>query len=60
MIRCLGEYIVGIFARISGSQKRFFLQLDAPIGYPSITASYMDDWEKWWRAPDDVELYQFM
>ncbi len=36
------------------------LQLDAPIGYPSITASYMDDWEKWWRAPDDVELYQFM
>lgn len=35
-------------------------QLDAPIGYPSITANYTADWEKWWRNPDDVELYQFM
>jgi len=35
-------------------------QLDAPIGYPSITANYTDEWEQWWKAPDDVELFQFM
>lgn len=34
--------------------------LDAPIGYPSITANYTDRWEEWWRSPEDVELYQFM
>nr|XP_019012920.1 methionine-tRNA ligase [Kwoniella pini CBS 10737]OCF51701.1 methionine-tRNA ligase [Kwoniella pini CBS 10737] len=33
---------------------------DAPIGYPSITATYTDEWEKWWKNPDNVELYQFM
>lgn len=26
----------------------------------SITASYTPDWEKWWKNPDDVELFQFM
>jgi tRNA synthetases class I (M) len=35
-------------------------QFDAPIGYPSITAEYTDDWELWWRNPDHVKLYQFM
>jgi methionyl-tRNA synthetase len=35
-------------------------QFDAPIGYPSITATYTDKWEEWWKNPDDVELYQFM
>jgi hypothetical protein len=35
-------------------------QFDAPIGYPSITAEYTDDWELWWRDPDNVKLYQFM
>jgi methionyl-tRNA synthetase len=33
---------------------------DAPIGYISITANYTDQWEKWWRDPDNVQLYQFM
>ena len=36
------------------------VQFDAPIGYISITASYTDQWEQWWRNPDDVELFQFM
>lgn len=35
-------------------------KFDAPIGYPSITATYMDQWELWWKNPNDVELYQFM
>ncbi|KAK0726060.1 tRNA synthetases class I (M)-domain-containing protein [Lasiosphaeris hirsuta] len=33
---------------------------DACIGYVSITANYTDQWERWWRNPEDVELYQFM
>ena len=35
-------------------------QFDAPFGYPSITACYTDEWEKWWRDPENVKLYQFM
>lgn len=33
---------------------------DACIGYVSITAPYTDQWEKWWRNPEDVQLYQFI
>jgi len=33
---------------------------DAPIGYVSITSCYTPEWEKWWKNPDNVELYQFM
>lgn len=40
--------------------KVFYVWFDAPIGYLSISASLTDDWEKWWRAEDDVELYQFL
>ncbi|RUS22471.1 hypothetical protein BC937DRAFT_88920 [Endogone sp. FLAS-F59071] len=40
--------------------KVFYVWFDAPIGYPSITANYTDQWEKWWKNPDDVKLYQFM
>ncbi|KAF9103642.1 putative methionine--tRNA ligase, cytoplasmic protein rar1 [Mortierella sp. GBA35] len=40
--------------------KVFYVWFDAPIGYPSITANYTKDWEKWWKNPDDVKLYQFM
>jgi len=36
------------------------VQFDAPIGYPSITANYTDDWKMWWRNPENVTLYQFM
>lgn len=35
-------------------------QFDAPIGYPSITANYTDEWKQWWRNPKNVKLYQFM
>jgi methionyl-tRNA synthetase len=46
--------------------KVFYVWFDAPLGYISITKSYTDedldskDWERWWRNPKDVELFQFM
>lgn len=40
--------------------KVFYVWFDAPIGYVSITKCYTDDWEKWWKNPENVELYQFM
>lgn len=41
--------------------KVFYVWFDAPIGYISITEQLLgDDWTKWWQAPDDVLLYQFM
>ncbi|KAL2042211.1 hypothetical protein N7G274_004699 [Stereocaulon virgatum] len=40
--------------------KVFYVWFDACIGYVSITASYTEEWEKWWRDPKDVKLYQFM
>ncbi|XP_071825552.1 methionine--tRNA ligase, cytoplasmic-like [Apostichopus japonicus] len=42
------------------TDKVFYVWFDAPIGYPSITANYTPDWEKWWKNPDEVQLYQFM
>ena len=40
--------------------KVMYVWFDAPIGYPSITACYTDEWEQWWKDPDNVKLYQFM
>ncbi|KAI0386019.1 tRNA synthetases class I (M)-domain-containing protein [Hypomontagnella monticulosa] len=47
--------------------KVFYVWFDACIGYPSITKCYTDkddttgkNWEKWWKNPEDVSLYQFM
>ncbi|KAL9058553.1 MAG: hypothetical protein Q9162_001708 [Coniocarpon cinnabarinum] len=40
--------------------KVIYVWFDACIGYVSITANYTDEWEKWWRDPDNVQLYQFM
>lgn len=47
--------------------KVFYVWFDACIGYPSITKTYTDGsdvsgtkWEKWWRNPDEVSLYQFL
>ena len=40
--------------------KVFYVWFDACIGYVSITANYTKDWEKWWRDPENVRLYQFM
>ncbi|KAL2059126.1 hypothetical protein ABVK25_000418 [Lepraria finkii] len=40
--------------------KVFYVWFDACIGYVSITANYTEEWEKWWRDPENVKLYQFM
>jgi methionyl-tRNA synthetase len=41
--------------------KVMYVWFDACIGYVSITATYTDDWAKWWKTPENnVELYQFM
>ncbi len=41
--------------------KVFYVWFDAPIGYLSITACYNEEnWEKWWKNNDNVQLYQFL
>ncbi|XP_064354754.1 methionine--tRNA ligase, cytoplasmic isoform X3 [Dromaius novaehollandiae] len=40
--------------------KVFYVWFDAPIGYLSITANYTDQWERWWKNAQQVELYNFM
>ena len=40
--------------------KVFYVWFDAPIGYFSITNCMTEDWEDWWKRPDEVELWQFM
>ena len=40
--------------------KVFYVWFDACIGYVSITANYTEDWQQWWRDPENVQLYQFM
>jgi methionyl-tRNA synthetase len=41
-------------------KKVFYVWFDAPIGYISITANLTDDWESWWKNPEEVKLYQFI
>jgi methionyl-tRNA synthetase len=41
-------------------QKVFYVWFDAPIGYISITSNHTQEWEKWWRNPEEVRLYQFI
>jgi len=41
-------------------EKVLYVWFDACIGYVSITANYTNEWEKWWRNPENVKLYQFM
>uniref|UniRef100_A0A915HK07 Methionine--tRNA ligase, cytoplasmic n=1 Tax=Romanomermis culicivorax TaxID=13658 RepID=A0A915HK07_ROMCU len=40
--------------------KVFYVWFDAPIGYASITATYTDQWENWWKNPENVELVHFL
>lgn len=40
--------------------KVLYVWFDATIGYVSITANYTKEWKKWWRDPENVQLYQFM
>ena len=42
------------------TSKVMYVWFDACIGYCSITATYTEEWERWWRDPDNVQLYQFM
>ncbi|XP_019618782.1 PREDICTED: methionine--tRNA ligase, cytoplasmic-like [Branchiostoma belcheri] len=42
------------------TEKVFYVWFDAPIGYLSITANYTERWDKWWKNPDEVILYNFM
>ncbi|CAH2353913.1 methionine--tRNA ligase, cytoplasmic [[Candida] railenensis] len=47
------------------SDKVLYVWFDAPIGYVSITSCYFEEegnkeWEKWWKNPENVDLYQFM
>lgn len=47
-------------------EKVLYVWFDATIGYISITANYFkdkkdpQDWQKWWKNPENVDLYQFM
>jgi methionyl-tRNA synthetase len=40
----------------------FYVWFDAPIGYMSITKTYTDQWEKWWRPERNtaVAYYNFI
>jgi hypothetical protein len=40
----------------------FYVWFDAPIGYMSITKTYTDQWEKWWRPESNtaVTYYNFI
>jgi methionyl-tRNA synthetase len=40
--------------------KVMYVWFDAPIGYPSITSCYTDEWQKWWKDEENVQLVQFM
>lgn len=40
--------------------KVFYVWFDAPIGYLSITGNLVENWEDWWKNPENVTLYQFM
>ena len=42
------------------TDKVFYVWFDAPIGYLSITANYTEHWERWWKNPSQVQLYNFM
>ena len=42
------------------SDKVFYVWFDACIGYISITANYTKQWQRWWKNPEHVQLYQFM
>jgi methionyl-tRNA synthetase len=43
------------------TDKVFYVWFDAPIGYISMTKCYaQENWEKWWKNPEQVQLYQFM
>ena len=51
----------GVKVPVEGmDNKVFYVWFDAPIGYISITANFTDQWQKWWKNPKQVRLFQFM
>ncbi len=60
--RCITRDIKwGVPVPLPGFEKKvFYVWFDAPIGYLSITGSVFPEWERWWKNPDNVELYQFI
>ena len=43
------------------ASKVFYVWFDAPIGYLSITKSFLGDgWTRWWQNPSQVELFHFL
>lgn len=44
------------------TNKVFYVWFEAPIGYISITSCYLgeNNWERWWKDPENVTLVQFM
>ena len=40
------------------TDKVFYVWFDAPIGYLSIGACYDPQWEKWWKNPDQVNIFK--
>lgn len=66
--RCITRDLVwGTPVPLPGYENKvLYVWFDATIGYVSITANYFKDsanpegWKKWWKNPDNVDLYQFM
>lgn len=52
----------GVSVPVEGFEKKvFYVWFDAPIGYISITANYLQEqYKEWWQNPSKVKLYQFM
>lgn len=51
----------GIKVPLKGYENKvFYVWFDAPIGYIAITKANMDDWEEWWKDPNNTRLVQFM
>ena len=51
----------GTLVPLSGYENKvLYVWFDACIGYTSITANNTPEWEKWWKNPDKVQLYQFI
>lgn len=51
----------GIPVPVKGYEdKVFYVWFDAPIGYISMTAEALDDWQRWWKSPEDTQLIQFI
>lgn len=55
-INALTYFVYRLFYVQGFTDKVFYVWFDAPIGYVSITANYTDEWEKWWKNPQQVHV----